>query len=184
MKKIIFLGDSITFGWPYGREKSWVFYIKQNLSNLEVINKGVPGDTFVDMLKRLNEDVFSEQPDYVMIMGGINDLIQNHSHPKIQKNFIGIIEKLQKENIKVLVGLPTYANDYYLEENIKILRQGISNFCRDKNIPLMNFLKILVNSKTEKIKKDFFLDDIHPNQKGYLEMGKYALLEIKRILNV
>ncbi len=69
---IVCLGDSITYGFPFGPEESWVALSAQALG-LNMVNKGANGDTTRGMRRRFKRDVVSLNPAYVIIMGGAND---------------------------------------------------------------------------------------------------------------
>jgi lysophospholipase L1-like esterase len=57
-KKIVCLGDSLTYGYPYGPEVSWVYYVNSR-SPLELINAGINGNTMEDLERRYQADVQS-----------------------------------------------------------------------------------------------------------------------------
>jgi lysophospholipase L1-like esterase len=68
--RIIFLGDSLTWG-GYGGD--FVAEVAEQLPEHEIINAGVGGDTVVNLLRRLDEDVLVHKPDAVFVMVGGND---------------------------------------------------------------------------------------------------------------
>lgn len=72
--KLVCLGDSLTYGYKVKPSETWPSLVKQKL-NIEVLNKGINGDTTMGMLGRYNFDVRSESPSHVILMGGGNDLI-------------------------------------------------------------------------------------------------------------
>jgi lysophospholipase L1-like esterase len=69
---IIAIGDSITAG-AYEYDYAPI-YILRDLCNATVLNKGVGGQTTVDMLARYDTDITANTPKYVVIMAGFNDL--------------------------------------------------------------------------------------------------------------
>lgn len=68
--RIVFLGDSLTWG-GYGGD--FVAEVAKQLPEHAVINAGVGGDTVVNLLRRLDEDVLAHDPDAVFVMVGGND---------------------------------------------------------------------------------------------------------------
>ena len=72
--KIVCLGDSLTYGFGVSRSNSWTNIVNKE-TRLEIVNKGINGDTTSGMLARFNEDVVKNSPDIVFIMGGTNDFI-------------------------------------------------------------------------------------------------------------
>jgi lysophospholipase L1-like esterase len=65
MKKIVFLGDSITANF------------QQLKFHNNVLNYGVSGDRTIDVIERLRA-VKDEDPDQLVLMIGINDVLTNH----------------------------------------------------------------------------------------------------------
>ena len=95
--RIVALGDSLTAGLRTWLEiaypSTWTPYTKfleeltqEHLLGLgldmsvEILNKGVCGDLTSDMLNRFSRDVVKQKPDYVIILGGTNDIGWN-LHP-------------------------------------------------------------------------------------------------------
>lgn len=81
MKKIVFLGDSITdSGRNYDDIESvgtgYVSIIKEQLCCKEyhVTNKGIAGNKIVDLYNRLQRDCIALKPEIVCILIGINDV--------------------------------------------------------------------------------------------------------------
>lgn len=76
--KLIFLGDSLTWG-QYGGD--WVAEIARRCDKQEIINAGIGGNTVVNLLRRLDDDVIAHEPDGVFVMVGGNDAI-SYSQPQ------------------------------------------------------------------------------------------------------
>jgi lysophospholipase L1-like esterase len=68
--RIVFLGDSLTWG-GYGGD--FVAEVAKQVPEHEIINAGVGGDTVVNLLRRLEDDVLVHNPDAVFVMVGGND---------------------------------------------------------------------------------------------------------------
>lgn len=58
MRKYVFLGDSLIYGYGVSPRDNWVYKLKNTL-NLNLYNKGINGSTTTDMLIRFEEDVLS-----------------------------------------------------------------------------------------------------------------------------
>ena len=71
--KIVFLGDSLTWG-GYGGD--FVAEIQQRLPGHEIVNAGLAGSTVIYLLRAI-DDVLEEEPDGVFVMVGGNDAISN-----------------------------------------------------------------------------------------------------------
>lgn len=83
-QKVVCIGDSITdcgrraeFA-PFGN--GYVKYFNDMLiagypeKNITVINKGISGNTIIDLENRWEDDVIYHKPDWLTILIGINDL--------------------------------------------------------------------------------------------------------------
>lgn len=68
--KIVFLGDSLTWG---GYGGNFVSAIAEQLPEHEIINAGEGGDTVVNLLRRLDNVLETHQPDAMFVMVGGND---------------------------------------------------------------------------------------------------------------
>ncbi len=76
--KIVFLGDSLTWG-GYGGD--YVGEVRKRVGDRhEIINAGVGGNTIINLARRLEHDVLSHEPDAVYVMVGGNDAI-SYSQP-------------------------------------------------------------------------------------------------------
>jgi lysophospholipase L1-like esterase len=70
---VVALGDSLTAGIA-GTPGNYPAVLATLLpSSWEVVNRGIPGNTTVDMLGRFDSDVTPLSPQYVIVLAGIND---------------------------------------------------------------------------------------------------------------
>ena len=71
--RVVFLGNSITDGGHY-HSFIWLYYMTRfPAMNLSVFNAGIGGDRVVEMVRRLDGDVFSKQPTVLVTTFGMND---------------------------------------------------------------------------------------------------------------
>jgi acyl-CoA thioesterase-1 len=103
----IAFGDSLTSGyntpgpaWPTILDAKDVHLILQR-------NSGVPGDTTAQMRARLQRDVISYHPSYMLVMGGTNDLGHGVSDATIIANLRYIITTAKANKIiPILLEIP------------------------------------------------------------------------------
>ena len=97
-KKIIFIGNSIVAGYPWGKGKSFTGVLRRMLkegtdgsgepiafakgTGFDLINKGVNGDTTAGIATRFEQDVLSHKPDLVFYHTGANDFIYREASPE------------------------------------------------------------------------------------------------------
>ncbi|GGH76272.1 lysophospholipase L1-like esterase [Pullulanibacillus pueri] len=108
---IIFIGDSITedgrfedsegLGQGYVRLLHDYFMVTQPELKVNVVNKGVGGNRVTDLEARWQTDVIDEQPDWLSVSIGINDVWRQLDSPELAQvypeDFEIIYRKLLKE---------------------------------------------------------------------------------------
>lgn len=70
------MGDSLTEGYLISEKSCWPSLLDKE-TGLKIINCGICGDTTGGMLARFYEMVIVPKPNYVIIMGGTNDIWYN-----------------------------------------------------------------------------------------------------------
>lgn len=168
-KTVVALGDSITWGYPYGPDVSWVEELRR-CTGWQVINAGICGDTLLDMAARLERDVLRYQPRLVLVMGGTNDVYQGFSQPQMQRAFLQIMEKLREAGCQVWLGLPLPVADY-TEGSLKAWRQWLRSYAGEHNLLLVDFHQDFITEQGQ-IKEELLLDGCHPSREGYAVMGR------------
>lgn len=176
-RKIVCLGDSITYGFPYGPQASWVHLAAQALS-LEMVNAGVNGDTTAQMRARFASAVLREMPAYVIIMGGTNDAWVGTALPEVQENVRAMTAEALVHGICPVIGLPAPVNlsalGNFPGEDIReftgdldVFRNWMRAFARECALPVIDFYSALLNPATGQADPSYFVDEGHPNEKGY-----------------
>lgn len=175
--KIVCLGDSTTFGFPFGPQDSWVKMLGEEIFG-EAINKGINGNTTGDMLERFARDVLAYKPDFVIITGGINDVVCGESQDRIKHNIMQMVEKSLAHNITPILGIPTPVDYVSWEASLKKLRTWMREYAESLNINVIDFSKAFFDEDGN-IKTDLLLaDGGHPSQEGYKQMFKQIDLNI------
>lgn len=167
--KIVCIGDSTTFGFPYGPQESWVKMLENEIEG-EIINQGINGDTTTNMLKRFDRAVLPYRPDYVIITGGINDVVASESLDRIHYNLVQMVEIARENNIKPIIGLPTAVDFKPWERILQRLRDKLIEYASKNEIDVINFAQAFFNSNGT-INTTLLLDDGgHPTREGYKQM--------------
>ncbi|MBU3103912.1 GDSL-type esterase/lipase family protein [Clostridium gasigenes] len=178
----ILIGDSLTFGYGIPKNENWVYKLQQSL-NYNLINKGVNGNTTIDMLIRFSEDVIANNPTLIFIMGGTNDLLSNKSLSSIIKNIELMIKESLSINSKVILGIPptiigsdayklfSPSSTYdYCENELSKLREELIKLSKKYNLQYWDFYNLTL----ENMYTDIFNDGIHLNIKGQNLLFNYA----------
>ena len=183
MKKIVLIGDSITESWKgYSPE----FFAE----NPYLINKGVGGETTPQILDRFNSDVVSLEPEFVIILAGINDIAQNTGYisiPETFTNIINMVEIANSHNITPVLCSVLPASKIAWKPEIKSadlvieLNDKLKDYCTENNIAYVDYFSSMVGEKKE-LRSDLTYDGVHPDKKGYLIMEKILLETIQKKL--
>lgn len=77
--RIVFLGGSSVFDTQADKNEDWPHLIEKRLhekgyKDIECINAGVPGHTTFDLLGRLYSEIYTFQPDYIVVYSEWNDI--------------------------------------------------------------------------------------------------------------
>ena len=82
----VLYGDSITDSWP----KTHPDFFKEN----NLAGRGISGQTTSQILVRMQQDVVSLAPKYVVILCGINDIAKNAGYAPDFKSMLGSIRSM------------------------------------------------------------------------------------------
>ncbi len=132
--KVAFLGDSIT---RFGNDADG--YLTMTMEGLSAIGieakkipVGVGGNTSGDMLRRIERDVLSKKPQFMVLSCGVNDVWHQFKKPPagmtkaeyeegvlngFRKNVTEILDKAAATNIKVIVMTATMISENLLDSN-------------------------------------------------------------------
>jgi len=102
--KLVCIGDSLTTGYGVSMDVSWISIVKNSLK-INIINKGINGDTTAGMLSRSFRDVVEKNPTHSFIMGGCNDIMNNYSLNIVEDNLYEIIKESLNHNIIPILGI-------------------------------------------------------------------------------
>jgi len=104
---IICFGDSLTAGFqsqtpahPTGRDTPYGDFLQEWLGASSLVRvSGNCGELTSEMAMRFRQDVLAHRPDYVVILGGTNDLGWNAKPADIMRNLIKMYELSRAERI-------------------------------------------------------------------------------------
>ncbi|MDO4557023.1 MAG: GDSL-type esterase/lipase family protein [Lachnospiraceae bacterium] len=191
--KIICLGDSFTRGFGVKKSENWISIFKHH--EIQLINKGINGDTTSGMLARFYRDVVAQTPDYVLITGSINDFICGSSLATPQNNYMSMVHQAYHHQIFPIVGvapgfLPEqvrndWANFSDFSHVLKLHKRfhaWSKEFCTCFNLPHLDFYESF-----EKITKNhpiegLYLDGLHLTPAAHRFIAKIAEKELTYIL--
>jgi acyl-CoA thioesterase-1 len=104
--RLMVFGDSLVAGYGLPAEEGFTRQLQDRLTaqgvEIKILNAGVSGDTTAGGLARL-EWALAEQPDYVMIVLGGNDLLRGLDPSATRRNLDQILSKLAARGIKTFL---------------------------------------------------------------------------------
>ena len=181
--KIAALGDSLTYGWM--TERGFLDYLKIMItkkfpdSNFKILNRGVPGDTAKDGLRRTDSDVLRSCPDLVFIQFALNDAYTGFSPADFERNIEAIVLKI-RETSDAEIALITSVALLDTEEN-KIAEEFYDKIyeCGERyNLPVAEVHRYWKEKISSGIRHSTLVqsDGIHPTEKGYELMAEAVFM--------
>lgn len=200
--KIVFFGDSIT---DCGRDRNdvaslgngYVKILADKLlpiypdTDIELINKGISGNEVGDLLARAEEDVIALNPDAVVIMIGINNVIHKFKNGKeldlkvFESELCTLLTKLKNAGIVVIFLEPFLlpAPDKLrmrklFNQELKIIDRVASGIC-DEFVAYDE----MFNGIAESIPyTEYSEDGVHPTHRGSRLIADTAIKAIRKHL--
>lgn len=181
---IICMGDSITYG--YGLEdlsQRWTDLTAARTGHM-LVNRGVSGDTTGGMLARCQTQVFNQNPDAMVLLGGINDIDIIGQYRPVCANVIAIIRQAELLNLPIILGIPlpvspedmnpplwdTGKDKWRTRELCAQYAGWLRHYCQDHQLPVADFrTPFLLPDGTAN--RALFQDGVHPTQEGHRLMA-------------
>ncbi len=169
------LGDSLTYGFPFGPYVSWLQTLGENLA-INTLNEGVCGETTSDMKKRLPYLLKNNSITHIIIFGGANDIIMdNRQTENIVKDINLMQRQVLQTNLQFGIVLPLIPADKYFEQKFLTLREELKKVI-DSQTLIIDFQNALV----EKENSINYLDDgVHFSIQGNNKIAEYATIALK-----
>jgi len=189
--KIIALGDSLTVGETgftfSGSDESVAPYPKclellaeeylrsfQSDVKVKVLNRGINGDLTSGMLERFSRDVVDEKADYVIILGGTNDVGWGLDPAMIAHNLTSMYDAALNKGIRaVACSVPSILGFDELIPPRLDLNRMIRMEAEKRRIAFVDLFMATADPRTNRLLDDYSADGLHLNPKGYEQIGKY-----------
>ena len=165
--RIVFMGNSIT--------EEWKRFQPEFFSDNKYINRGISGQTTPQMLIRFRPDVIDLRPTAVVILAGINDIAENTGPSTVKMiagNIISMAELAESNGIKVIISSILPASGFSWSPihdpppKILAINTIIKNYAEKNGMTYLDYYSSMVDDQ-EGLKKEYGLDEVHPNKKGY-----------------
>jgi len=177
LKTTVFLGDSLTEGFP----------VEKYFPELNPINRGIIADHIgvqgkPGVLQRLKVSVYDANPSRVFLLIGVNDLAdKDHNFSELVKGYRQIIKEIKTHlpEVKIYVQscLPTRGKYAYLNPLIKKFNAEIKKIASETGCPFIDLYPLMCDKKGE-LRQELTRDGLHLNEKGNDLWAK----ELKKVL--
>lgn len=174
--KIVALGDSLTEGMV---SSSWDMFpytefLKEMAgSGIEFKNRGICGELTGQMMVRLKKDVLELKPDYMILLGGANDIGWGLAAEKILKNLMEMCLIAWQHNVRpVLCAIPPVEGSPAANEIRENINGELAAFCREENIPYIDLYTPLCGPGDEGLKAEYSDDGLHLSPEGYRKVAE------------
>ena len=178
----VFLGDSLTAGFQQGpgylppRYYPFTNLLESSLriklrdldtdKDIAVVNQGMDGDSTRGMLERYTRSVEPENPDIVLLWGGINDLSTRSQPETVYQNIVHLIEKTRNIGATPIVLNVAPVVGTHFNETIKMLNKLTENYCYEKEVTYVDIFSELIDDEG-KLSDIYSNDGIHLSDRGY-----------------
>jgi len=160
--KLIFLGDSLT--------------MRHNWSNFKAANMGIDGDTTGGVYSRMHQ---TSQADTIVLMIGVNDILNQVQLPRIQSNYTKILNSFFKEQKVYILSLLPVIDDKRtkkINQDIKAMNKWLEQEVKKRDFTYLNFYPKFLDTNKKGLSKPFTSDGIHLTPKAY-KLWEKALKE-------
>lgn len=200
--KIVFFGDSITESGRNYMDASdlGVGYVKIAAGKLRLLypdkkfcflNRGCGGERTRELLQRVEKDVVEENPDYVVLEAGINDVWCRFSRgeettpEEFRANYEKLTDTIAATGAKLFLIQP-YALKIgdkqrfrpYLNRFNDIIRE----IAKEKSLPLIPVDEIFMGVTQDIDPTQFSVDGVHPTHRGCRYIADLLIKELKKCL--
>ena len=167
LEKVLLFGDSLMSGYGLPEENHLSVILEKSLKSegykIQVFNGSVSGDTSLDGLDRIEDELLDESYDLIIIGLGANDMLRRINPNQTKQNLDKIINIILDSNIKVIlagmVASPTNGLSY--KKKFDKIYPDLSKKFELELIPfLLNGVALNPNFNQD--------DGLHPNEKGVL----------------
>lgn len=196
MPTIVCLGDSTTAGTPGffsprerppqgegNPESQYAYWIQKKHPAWKIYNRGVRGQRTDQMLRRFDWDVLPLNPDWIIILGGVNDIHQGKDLESIRENLTKLYKKALSQKAQVLACtiLPLNLLDQSQKEKIIELNLWIREEACRLGLGYCDTYQQLEDPQRPGYLKGT-PDEIHPDVAGYREMGEKIASTLESLL--
>ncbi|MET0107486.1 MAG: GDSL-type esterase/lipase family protein [Candidatus Thiodiazotropha sp.] len=190
-KQIVMIGASYLQGWPLNE-----------VACLPVVNKGISGETSIQVRQRFDADALSNNPVAVIIWGHINDFSNAPMEQEAQtrqtaiENLKYMIDRTKEAGIipiiatEVTFGMPSDIKTSvmqfigkmlgkrsfqdYISSNVLAVNEWIRNYAKEHGVSVLEIERLMTNSDGNR-KEGYYTEDLsHITKLAYQDLQVFA----------
>ena len=181
--RILFQGDSITDG-NRGRSEDpnhvlghgYVFIIAARhgaafpQAQVDFINRGISGNTVVDLERRWQSDALAVRPDLLSVLIGVNDALCATPVEVFERVYATLIDQARAANPKLtlVLGEPFRGR---ADDATRRLQEAVARLSRRCGAIHVPFQRVFDDAATRAPIESWIWDDIHPTYRGHQLMA-------------
>ena len=189
------LGDSLTAGFmsPVGASGSRYYPYTAVLEALAgrglgegcgfgvvVVNQGVNGDSTDGMLERFDRSVAPEEPDYVILWAGINDLYAGRSPEMVAGDLAELTDRVTRIGAApILCAVTPVEGSPHINERIRALNALVREQCDEGGFIYVD-LYSAASGPDQRLDPRLSDDGVHLSQEGYRVVARTIYEEAVR----
>lgn len=200
-KRFVFVafGDSLTVGYQsssLGDElpliTPYTEFLKKRIETMpdldtaggprvEIFNRGVVGELTEDMLDRFDRDVVKVEPDFVIVLGGSNDLGWGVEPQPVAGNLAEMYREAVRHEIRPIAC--TVPSILGFDEGIpprRVLNRLIKEYSAQHCQVCVDLFTATCDSTTGRLREGYSNDGLHLNTRGYEAMAEAIFSEAVR----
>lgn len=197
---VVFIGDSITDGgrartgqdYNHTMGQDYAYILAATLGerlaekNLTFVNRGISGNTVLDLAARWQTDVLDLKPDVLSILIGVNDTVGKKAEPVGQ--YEQTYDRLLREtlaalpHIRIVLGEPfllpvgkheaNYASEV---AELKLRQAVVARLAAKYHLPLIRYQEAFTLACKRAPASHWSWDGIHPHYAGHALMAEQWL---------
>jgi lysophospholipase L1-like esterase len=175
MPRVVFLGDSAIASWR----------LNEYFTGRDFVNRGISGQTTLQMVGRFLQDVVGLHPKAVLILAGVSDIGNGISPPAIEDDLTMLGDLARVHGIRTMFASILPVGDSNRNSGhsdvIRQVNRWLEDYCKKEGLSYVNFYAAIADAKGQ-LRADLSDDGLNPDAKGYRVMSSVALEAINRIL--
>ncbi len=184
LPRVVFLGDSITDGWR----------LNEYFTGRDFVNRGIGGQTTLQMIARFRQDVAALNPKVVVVLGGTNDIAAGVPANQIEESLATLGDLAKAHGIRAAFASILPVSDYHKDADphyemtashppatISAINNWLRAYCQSQGYFYIDYYAVMIDSSGH-MQSDLSDDGLHPNAKGYRVMSPVALEAIGRAI--